>query len=109
MPVDPQDAVKVVEAAKNTWQFIVGGIASGAYAVWKYFNHRIHALEECVVTSRQLTEHEERGEKKFDALFKLHNETRQDILKISQAVARLEGRASERRYTDAPHNYADEA
>lgn len=91
--IEPNDAVKIVEAAKGTWQWVAGGIASGAYAVWKYFNHRIEKLEGCIVTSTQLREHTEQEEKKFDALFRLHRETAAVILDISKAVSRLEGKA----------------
>ena len=90
-PVDPKDTLTIVESAKGTWQWLAGGVASGAYAVWKYLNSRIGKLEDCIVTAKQFKEHTDTEEAKFTKLFQFHEDTLGEIKILASGLARIEG------------------
>lgn len=99
LSIDPKEAKAVadaapglLEAARNTWQFLLGLLASGAYGIWKYLDKRMGKLEESLVTSAQLREHTEIEEKKFDALFRMHGELLNRVNVVAEHVAEINGR-----------------
>ena len=92
MPLDPKDLAGAAEAAKGSWQWVVGGILSGIYGIWKYINRRFVRLEDSLVTSAQLREHTDTEEKKFDALFRLHGDLMARVISIGNDVSRIKGK-----------------
>ena len=97
MAIEPKEAVDwiaLLNAAKQSWQWLAGGIASGVYAVWKYINRRIEKVETAIiehqktlVTRQQLTEHTEAEDRKFDELF---GQTREMGKQLERVITHLE-------------------
>src|SRR3990167_1144700 len=97
MAIEPKEAIDwiaLLNAAKQSWQWLAGGVASGAYAIWKYINRRIEKVETAIiehqktlVTRTQLTEHTDAEDRKFEELFRY---AREASVQISQVLAHLE-------------------